>query len=175
MKDILLQHGGHYIMSEINGLELTLTYSDDLRRHEVFTLRNSDSYYAMKQELNDVYEEGGCSLDSYDSAIMGMQTVDFHEEYFTDELGYSYCDIRDREEIEEYCTEAVDKVWLMRTHPCHEHPNVEARRVKAVERIVSTYSDIPKNGYSDWECGYWNGIMGALRWVLGDEKDFLDT
>ena len=42
------------------------------------------------------------------------------------------------------------------------------------------YHDIPTDrrgriNYTDWECGYWNGIMSALRWVLGDEKDFLDT
>jgi hypothetical protein len=27
----------------------------------------------------------------------------------------------------------------------------------------------------DWEWGYMNGKFAALRWVLGDEWDFLDT
>lgn len=49
------------------------------------------------------------------------------------------------------------------------------RRIKNIRRILSTYNDIPKDGYTDWERGYWNGIMGALRWVLGDEKDTLHT
>ena len=83
--------------------------------------------------------------------------------------------MRQKEEIEEYLKEAVDKVWLMRNCdiqnklPTHEvgRPNME--------RILSTYKDIPQKGYDTWECGYWNGIMGALRWVLGCEKDFLDT
>ena len=70
--------------------------------------------------------------------------------------------------------EAFDKVWLMRTHP-GEMSDIELKRRQAATRILSTYPDIPKGGYSDWECGYWNGILGALRWVLGDEKDFLDT
>ena len=78
------------------------------------------------------------------------------------------------DEIEAYEEEAFDKVWLMRTRPCDD-PEIEDRRFKAVERILSTYDDIPEDGYSDWECGYWNGILGALRWVMGDEKDFLDT
>ena len=78
------------------------------------------------------------------------------------------------DEIKAYEEEAFDKVWLMRTRPCDD-PEIEDRRLKAVERILSTYDDIPEDGYSDWECGYWNGILGALRWVMGDEKDFLDT
>jgi hypothetical protein len=28
---------------------------------------------------------------------------------------------------------------------------------------------------TDWEWGYVNGKFAALRWVLGDEWDFLDT
>jgi hypothetical protein len=28
---------------------------------------------------------------------------------------------------------------------------------------------------NDWEWGYVNGKFAALRWVLGDEWDFLDT
>ena len=74
-----------------------------------------------------------------------------------------------------YLKEAEDKVWLMRTSPCDDS-NIETRRQAAVERILATYNDIPEEGYNDWECGYWNGVMAILRWVLGDEeKDNLDT
>mgnify|MGYP003290882858 CR=1 FL=1 len=78
--------------------------------------------------------------------------------------------IRNTKDIIKYMDEACDKVWLMR--------NVGRGREESVEniqRILNTYGDIPEDGYTDWECGYWNGILGALRWVLGDEKDFLDT
>lgn len=81
---------------------------------------------------------------------------------------------RRKKEIIEYLDEAFDKVWLMRSHKC-DIPEIEARRKENVTRILETYNDIPTEGYSRWECGYWNGILGALRWVLGDEKDFLDT
>lgn len=40
--------------------------------------------------------------------------------------------------------------------------------------ILNAYDDIPDDGYDDWECGYWNGILGAMRWVLGEDRDFLD-
>jgi hypothetical protein len=82
---------------------------------------------------------------------------------------------RTNSQIKEYMDEAFDKVWLMRTHPVPDRPEIEKRRREAVERILNTYDDIPEEGFTDWECGYWNGILGALRWVLGDEKDFLDT
>lgn len=81
---------------------------------------------------------------------------------------------RTEKEVIAYQDEAFDKVWLMRTHPC-DHPDIEAKRRAAIDRIFETYDDIPEDGYTDWECGYWNGILGALRWVLGEEKDFLDT
>jgi hypothetical protein len=81
---------------------------------------------------------------------------------------------RRNKEIMEYLDEAFDKVWLMRTHKC-DIPEIEEKRMANVKRILGTYNDIPEKGYSDWDCGYWNGIMSCLRWVLGDEKDFLDT
>lgn len=83
--------------------------------------------------------------------------------------------IRKQNEIKEYLDESFDKVWLMRNCCIPLRiPKHEAGR-ENMERILSTYDDIPEAGYSDWECGYWNGVIGALRWVLGDEKDFLDT
>lgn len=83
--------------------------------------------------------------------------------------------IRSINEIEEYMDEAFDKVWLMRSHPVEDNPSIEAARCEAVNRILTSYDDIPDDGYTDWECGYWNGILGALRWVFGEEKDFLDS
>ena len=82
---------------------------------------------------------------------------------------------RSEQELIDYEKEAFDKVWLMRTHPC-DIPDVEVRRQAAVERILNTYDDIPEEGYDDWSCGFWNGVMATCRWALGDEeKDNLDT
>lgn len=82
---------------------------------------------------------------------------------------------RSEQELIDYEKEAFDKVWLMRTSPC-DIPDIEARRQAAVECILETYDDIPEEGYSDWECGFWNGVMATCRWALGnEEKDNLDT
>lgn len=82
---------------------------------------------------------------------------------------------RNEQELIDYEKEAFDKVQLMRTSPC-DIPDIEARRQAAVERILETYDDIPEEGYDDWECGFWNGVMATCRWALGDEeKDNLDT
>lgn len=175
MKDILLQHGGNYIAAEISDLDVTLTYSDLPKSHDVHRLRNRSSYEELKAELDDIYEESGCTRDSYEDALMYLQTVACHDKYFVRDLSYGYNDLRSRDEISEYLKEADDKVWLMRNCSIADKEPVHEVSRKGVMRIFETYRDIPKDGYTDWECGYWNGIMGALRWVLGDEKDFLDT
>lgn len=81
---------------------------------------------------------------------------------------------RTKKEIQEYLTEVSDKVWLARTRPC-ENSIVEDARNENVGRILAEYPDIRENGYTEWEYGYWSGIMSALRWVMGEDRDFLDT
>lgn len=88
--------------------------------------------------------------------------------------GYFADATRTVEDIQNYKEEAFDKVWLTRTRP-DTNATVEEARQKNLVRVLSTYADIPEKGYSEWECGYWNGILSALRWVTGDERDFLDT
>ena len=82
--------------------------------------------------------------------------------------------MRTEEEIIKYMNEACDKVWYMRSHPCNI-PDIEKGRLNAIKRVEKEYPEV-KNGFSDWECGFWNGVLGTLRWVLGEEeKDNLDT
>ena len=83
---------------------------------------------------------------------------------------------RSRKDLLAYHKEADDKVWLMRSYNFGTKQPIHEVGRPACERILATYEDIPEDGYSTWECGYWNGVLGTLRWVLGDEeKDNLDT
>ena len=111
-------------------------------------------------------------LNEYDFNDEEIEVKDLYD------LAYEQMDqpqIRSIKELKEYEQEAFDKVWLMRTRPC-ENVEIENNRQKAVKRIQDTYDDIPEEGYDDWECGFWNGVMATCRWALGDEeKENLDT
>ena len=174
MKDTLIKfHDGDFIECDIDGRTLTYTYGSEPTRHYVLTLKRADLYVEFKRKVMALYNEA-INPDIGSAVVSDYLQSSERDEFFLDD-GYCYTDNRTTEEIKEYEQEAFDKVWLMRSSPCYHNPQIERDRVKAVERILSTYDDIPENGYSDWECGYWNGILGALRWVMGDEKDFLDT
>lgn len=172
MKDILLQHKDKYIECVIDGLSLTFTYSDDNKYHYLVTLHNENSYNELKRVINEEYERYEDRNEGYEMASELLHTTDMNE-YFSDR--YVYHDLRERDEIHKYLDEAWDKVWLMRSCVISRKEAVNAAGLAGIERIFKTYDDIPEEGYTDWECGYWNGILGALRWVLGSEKDFLDT
>lgn len=91
-----------------------------------------------------------------------------NEELFEEEQ------MRTEEEIIKYLGEALDKVWYMRSRPC-DIPDIEKGRLKSIKRVEKEYPEV-KKGFDDWECGFWNGVLGTLRWVLGEEeKDMLDT
>ena len=90
------------------------------------------------------------------------------EDYFEEEV------MKTEEEILDYLKEAFDKVWYMRSRHCDIH-DIEKRRLKAIKRVEKEFPEV-KEGFDTWECGFWNGVLGTLRWVLGDEeKDNLDT
>ncbi len=45
--------------------------------------------------------------------------------------------------------------------------------LEAAERVKAERADI--RPVDDFELGKWNGKLSALRWVPGEEWDFLDT
>ena len=81
--------------------------------------------------------------------------------------------MRKERQILKYLEEAETKVWYMRSRPC-DIPEIEKGRLEAIKKAEKKYPEV-LDGFDDWECGYWNGIMSALRYTLGEEKDMLDT
>lgn len=77
-----------------------------------------------------------------------------------------------------------DKVWYTRHLAMRyriEHgletvdPEIWARAQEAAERVRQTYGEENLGPYSDFEWGMMSGKLSALRWVMGDEWDMLDT
>ena len=93
--------------------------------------------------------------------------------------------MRTKEEILEYMDEAFDKVWLIRKQGlvlnvelCKEtiDPEIEKEMWQAVDNVCKKYNIDFDDAVSDWDYGFWSGVLATLRWVLGeDSKTFLDT
>lgn len=69
--------------------------------------------------------------------------------------------MRKKQEIENYLEEAFDKVWYMRSHPC-ENEEIEKKRLDAIKAVEENYPEV-LDGFSDWDCGFYNGVLGTLR------------
>lgn len=94
--------------------------------------------------------------------------------------------MRKKKEIDEYMNEAFDIVWLVRTIPLLEEGKLDDTPSDIINEAQKQATRICKNldinseeelltRFSDWDYGYWSGILAALRWVTGEEKDMLDT
>jgi hypothetical protein len=91
--------------------------------------------------------------------------------------------IRTQSEIIAAEQEFFDRVWFERHHVgLHKHETGEsvmtdeilAMAKAAAARVLAERPDL-RLCEDDFEWGMWNGKLSALRWVLGDEWDFLDT
>jgi hypothetical protein len=87
-------------------------------------------------------------------------------------------------EISKAQSELFDKVWYNR----HQNQVYKAKRGidgvtqqdveigrAAAEKREKQYGKANLGPYSDFEWGMLNGKLSAIRWVMGDEWDFLDT
>jgi hypothetical protein len=91
--------------------------------------------------------------------------------------------MRSQSEIIAAEAEFFDRVWYERhlvhvmKHESGERPlreDILRTALQAADRLRAERRDVrPCKG--DFEWGMWNGNLSALRWVLGDDWDFLDT
>jgi hypothetical protein len=76
--------------------------------------------------------------------------------------------------------EFFDKIWYDRHLRSLAKAKTQEERlnhpgVEPAKRIEEKYGKDQLGPWSDFEWGMLNGKLSALRWVLGDDWDFLDT
>lgn len=86
-------------------------------------------------------------------------------------------------EILDALEEFFDKIWYDR-HQVLVHRVTEGRSIdpsilevakQAARQVEQKYGKDQLGPWSDFEWGMLNGKLSALRWVMGDDWDFLDT
>jgi len=92
--------------------------------------------------------------------------------------------LRGEKQLHQAEEEYFDKVWWNRHQVWREkieageepppNPEIWAKATAAAKRIENKYGE-ENLGWDDFDWGMVNGKLSALRWVLGDEWDFLDT
>lgn len=88
------------------------------------------------------------------------------------------------DEIAKMTEEFLDKIWFDR-HLTLSYKiengleTVDSKiwegALKSAEKVIQKYGEENLGPYSDFEWGMLNGKLSALRWVLGEEWDMLDT
>ena len=80
--------------------------------------------------------------------------------------------------------EFFDKVWYNRHWNLRLEvevgeesvaPDIWKTALEAAKRVEGKYGNEELGPWNDFEWGMINGKLSALRWVLGDDWDFLDT
>lgn len=93
-------------------------------------------------------------------------------------------EVRTLEEVLEAENMFFDKMWFDR-HLSLEYrieqgmedvnPEIWQGAMESARKVIEKYGEENLGPYSDFEWGMLNGKLSALRWVLGDEWDMLDT
>lgn len=99
------------------------------------------------------------------------------EEFYEDEP-------RSIDEIVEAMGVFLDKIWFDRhlslryrieTGMETVDPEIWKGALNSAQKVIDKYGEENLGPYSDFEWGMLNGKLSALRWILGDDWDMLDT
>ena len=91
---------------------------------------------------------------------------------------------RTMDEIANMSQEFVEKIWFDRHLSLRYRveqgiekvdPKIWEGALKSAEKVIQKFGEDNLGPYSDFEWGMLNGKLSALRWVLGEEWDMLDT
>ena len=116
--------------------------------------------------------------------LMHQLAVQTNKERTVDNFEYYEDEPRSIEEIVEASEEFLDKIWFDRhltlkyrieTGKETVDPEIWKGALQSAQRVIEQYGEDNLGPYSEFEWGMLNGKLSALRWVLGDEWDMLDT
>lgn len=172
---------GKYInvfMDNDGHLGISCTNDGRIEVHH-YMIKNVDMFHAFIGDMRR-FVSNACNIDEAIENLEAFLDSEYADVYLDEYPEYEEPEMRSKEAISAYCDEAFDRVWLVRAqnneHISHTfQPDIQEGRRKAIKKICREYNIDFDSPTSDWEYGYWSGILSALRWVLGDEKDFLDT
>ena len=169
-------------------------FFDEEDKHLGVNCTNEKTVTAYHFILKDGYVFDGLAalIENYMSCCANIADAQDMLEVFFDNEGLQYLEdypeyipeMRTEEEINEYMGEACDRVWLARKQDMFLnmllgeeciYADILDRCNQEIEKVCEKYNINFQEPTSDWDYGYWSGILAALRWVMGDEKDMLDT
>jgi hypothetical protein len=162
-------------------LQSLLAWAHAERPHVALVIASGALSNKAKDYLHD-YEENNrppFGIRYWERPILDRLTRDKRE--FLDR--YLVGGTRLQSEILAAESEFFDRVWHERhlvSMARHEDgtreldPAILKVATDAAERVRALRPDV-RPVEDDFEWGMWNGKLSALRWVLGDEWDFLDT
>lgn len=167
----------------------------------IASLLNSSSYYGVRLEFLEIEmtkEEQLGFFSTYSQKIGKIENMlerlsiesEFSKTHLkSNELVYEedeeYIEKpRNLDEIGEMEHEFFEKVWFnrhlsLRYRVLHKGekiaPDIWKGALESAQKVIDKYGEDNLGSYSDFEWGMLNGKLSALRWVLGDEWDMLDT
>lgn len=159
-----------YVFATSNYTDFSTPKGDRRKPHpdltELFEPGNSHYIYdvdglvkLLGEKLGSDYLDEAEEVDLIQSEMLTRSLADIltaHEEYF-------------------------DKIWYGRSliHKDEARPGISESLKNTIlaarRRVEEKYAPEELPPVNDWEWGFMHGKLSALRWVLGDEWDFLDT
>lgn len=145
-------------------LEIEMTKEEQLA---YFSYVNEQGITRIERKLDDLYE----NIRNRSERISVFDDIEGDE-------------VRTLEDVLEAENMFFDKIWFDR-HLSLEYrieqgmedvnPEIWQGAMKSARKVIEKYGEENLGPYSDFEWGMLNGKLSALRWVLGDEWDMLDT